>query len=75
MIDPTRVRTRWGSDPRYVNVDVDGREVGSLVVSSQGEVKAFIHEGFDEYQQLIHEIRDLAAPIASAASTCAGPRE
>jgi hypothetical protein len=74
MIDPTRVRTRWGSDPRYVNVDFDGREVGYLRLSSQGDVEAFVHDGFVECRQLIHDVQHLVAPVVQAAAACASPR-
>jgi len=76
MVDLTRVRTRWGSDPHYVNVDLDYREVGSLVLSGYGEVvKSVVHdEEDDEQRQLVDEILRLAQAIASAAASCASTR-
>lgn len=35
MIDLTRVRTRWGANPHYVNVDLDKAEIGYLVWQAQ----------------------------------------
>jgi len=38
MIDLTRIRTRAGVNPHYVNVDLDFAEVGHLVLSRTGEI-------------------------------------
>ena len=38
MKELARVRTRWVSNPRYLNVDFDRTEVGYLVLSGDGEV-------------------------------------
>jgi hypothetical protein len=60
-----------------VNVDLDHREVGFLVLSDFGEVvKAATHDEEDaEHRQLIAEILRLATPIAGAAAFCSSPRQ
>ncbi|TCO32884.1 hypothetical protein EV652_104490 [Kribbella steppae] len=77
MKELARVRTRWVSNPHYVNVDLGRREVGFLVLSGDGEVAdAVVHDQADaDHQALMNEIRRLAEPIVSAAARATtGPR-
>lgn len=74
MIDLTRVRTRWRTNPQYVNVDLDNTEIGYLVLSGYGEVvEAVVHRKDDDHhRRVVDEILRLAGPVAGAAAAC-GP--
>lgn len=74
MFDTARVRTRWRSDPHYVNVDLDGDEIGYLQLTSYGEVTEVVHDPDNaQHRGIVGEIHRLAEPIASAAASCKPP--
>jgi hypothetical protein len=75
MIDLTHVGTRWGSDPRYVNVDLHNSEIGYLKLNGYGEVVGEVYDhGNGEHHRAIDEVARLVAPVALAAVSCAVPR-
>lgn len=75
MIDLTRVCTRVGSDPHFVNVDFAYSEVGYLELDSWGEVvRAVVHDSTnEEHRMYVDEVRRLAEPSIGAAAACASP--
>lgn len=73
MLDLKRVRMRWGSNPHFINVDLDGNEIGYLLLSGSGEiVRAVVNDEDNvEHGMFVSEIRRLAEPIAGAAAASA----
>ncbi|TQJ16353.1 hypothetical protein FB475_0447 [Kribbella jejuensis] len=73
IIDLTRVRTRWGTNPHYVNVDLSRSEIGYLELNHLGEVvRAVVHDSTNvEHRMYLDEIHRLAEPFVGAAAACA----
>lgn len=66
MLDIARIDIRIGSNnPRYLNVDLDGVEIGYLLLSGHRVVDHQAHE--TRYGYILDELRRVASPIVIAA--------
>lgn len=66
MLDIAQIDIRIGSsNPRYLNVDLDGEEIGYLLLSEHRLVGHDSHERRNLW--IIEELRRVASPIVIAA--------
>ena len=65
MLDIARIDIRVGStNPRYLNVDLERREVGYLFLEGRGVITLSAHNRSEEY--VLQAVRRVIAPVVMA---------
>ncbi|GAA1711604.1 hypothetical protein GCM10009745_69620 [Kribbella yunnanensis] len=69
MIDLKRINIRIGGEnSQYLNVDLDGREVGFFEISGRNTLRQRSHEARHDY--ILDEVRRVIEPVVIAMGRC-----